>query len=556
MRSPVFTAILIIAAAAAVYLVGNGRTSLLDRDEPRYAQCSRQMLQSGDWVVPHLYDQIRAKKPPGIYWCQATAMRFLGDTAFAARLPSAIATVLTLALLGAVVARHVGPRHALWTIFVFASSALTIFTAKMAMTDAVLLFFTVVAQLCVYALWQRRGGWPAAVILSLAIGCGALVKGPFILGVLAGTLALLALLKWLDRRRPTEDARTAPPRGQSHPARVIAMWFVGIAIVAALVLPWLYLVNHREPRFLREATQEARQHLEQGGEGHVGPPGYHLVLVWGTYLPWSLLLTLAIGTAFKNRRDPRVRFALASALGTWVFVEILRTKLPHYILPAFPALAFLTADAIIRCLDGQSPALKSLGIRVAAGVIAVVAIAGSTAPWWWLARRFHDVPWLPLTVLGIVGVVYGSCVWFFFHTRRPFPALISMGVGALAMGAALFGVYLPHSQPLRLSIRVADVLKENRVVEPGQVLMLDYKEPSLGFYQGGTIREAKHSLPVVQDLDSAPPWLVMTREIWNQATPEARARMQIVGAPLDGLNYSDSLRPTELLVVRNGAAGR
>src|SRR5437867_688247 len=91
--------ILTIIASAMVYLPGNDRVALWDRDEPRYAQTSRQMLQSGNWVVPRLMDKVRTAKPIFIYWCQATAMKLFGDNAFAARLPSAVAMVLTLILL-------------------------------------------------------------------------------------------------------------------------------------------------------------------------------------------------------------------------------------------------------------------------------------------------------------------------------------------------------------------------------------------------------------------------------------------------------------------------
>jgi 4-amino-4-deoxy-L-arabinose transferase-like glycosyltransferase len=330
----------------------------------------------------------------------------------------------------------------------------------------------------------------------------------------------------------------------------LAKIVVGVAIVAALVAPWIVMIDHREPIFLHAATQDAREHLEKGSEGHTGYPGFHLLVIWGTYLPWSLLLPLAIGMGIAHRRDPLVRFALASVLGSWVFAEILKTKLPHYMLPAMPGLAFLTADAIVRCLDGEADALTSTGVRVGAGIIGFVILALATAPWWWLAVTFHSFPWVALIGMALVGLVYGFCVWFFFHVRQPVQGLVSMGVGALAIGALLFGVYFPHSEPLRLSIRAADILKANGVTQPGQALMLDYKEPSLAFYQGGTIREAKHSLPVVQHINTAPPWMVMTREIWNESPPEAKARMEIIGQPLRGYNYSDSLRPTELLVVR------
>ncbi|HEY8748345.1 MAG TPA: glycosyltransferase family 39 protein [Tepidisphaeraceae bacterium] len=578
MNATVRKVILLIIAAAGVYLVGNGRTSLFDRDEPRYAQCSRQMLQSGDWVVPHLYDKIRAAKPPGIYWCQATAMKLFGDNAFAARFPSSLAMILTLTLLALTLWRAVGPSRTLWTLFVFSSTALVIFASKMAMTDSVLLLCTIVAQLCIYSLWQRRRQLPAVIVISTAIGFGGLIKGPFILGVLAGTVIMLGLLRLLDHilasrrdrsltppsevpldRFPLSYQSVSPTAHASPPdlLRILsigAQIIMGILIVSAIVLPWVYMVSHREPLFLHAAARDAQEHLEKGSEGHVGPPGYHLVLIWGTYLPWSLLLPLAIVMAFKNRQDPNVRFALASVLGAWVFAEVLSTKLPHYILPAMPGLAFLTADAIVRCLSGQSDALKARELRIAAGIIAVVILAAAIVPWWWLAISFHDFPWIALLLLALVGIGYAFAVWFFFHTQRPALALISMGTGSMALGITLFGVYFPSATPLRLSIRTAKVLTDNGVTHPGQSLMLDYKEPSLAFYQGGTIREAKHSLPVVQDLKTAPPWLVMTREIWNQAGPEARAQMEIIGTPLRGYNYSDSLRPADLFIVKNHAS--
>src|SRR5436190_21887256 len=103
-----FRICLIIAGSLAVYLAGNARVSLWDRDEPRYAQTSRQMLRSGDWVVPRLLDEVRTAKPIFIYWCQATSMKLFGDNDFAARLPSAIALTLTLVMVAVAVYRWTG----------------------------------------------------------------------------------------------------------------------------------------------------------------------------------------------------------------------------------------------------------------------------------------------------------------------------------------------------------------------------------------------------------------------------------------------------------------
>src|SRR5688572_30128227 len=112
--------LVILAGATVLYLIGNGRVPLWDRDEPRYAQTSRQMLHGGDWVVPRLLDEVRTAKPVFIYWCQATAMRAFGENEFAARFPSAMAMVLTLLFLAVVIWRTLGPRRAVWTTLVLA----------------------------------------------------------------------------------------------------------------------------------------------------------------------------------------------------------------------------------------------------------------------------------------------------------------------------------------------------------------------------------------------------------------------------------------------------
>ena len=98
-------ACLVIFASCVIYLLGSARVPLWDRDEPRNAEAARQMLQSGDWVVPHFLDKIRTAKPPFTNWCQALAMKCFGGTAFAARFPSASAMTLTLILLAAVLGR-------------------------------------------------------------------------------------------------------------------------------------------------------------------------------------------------------------------------------------------------------------------------------------------------------------------------------------------------------------------------------------------------------------------------------------------------------------------
>jgi 4-amino-4-deoxy-L-arabinose transferase-like glycosyltransferase len=192
----------VIFCALLVYLTGNALSPLWDRDEPRYAQCSRQMLQSDDWVVPRLYDELRTAKPPVIYWLQATAMAAAGAEeapmevqAAAARLPSGIAMVLTLLLVAIAVRRAAGPEHAFWTVLVLGTSVLAIVAAKVCLTDAVLLLFITAGQLCIYRIWRGQATWPTIIALGVVDGVALMTKGPVVFGVHLTTLATLWFLR-------------------------------------------------------------------------------------------------------------------------------------------------------------------------------------------------------------------------------------------------------------------------------------------------------------------------------------------------------------------------
>src|SRR4029079_19345691 len=138
-----------------------------------------------------------------VYWMQASSMSVLGDNSRAARLPSAVAMTLTLALFTFATRTLAGPRRATWAVLVLASSIMVLISAKASTTDSVLLLFVTVAQFCLYAIWPGRGTWPVWITLGLAVGLAGLTKGPVVLGVMATTLITLGLLRWsLRPKRP------------------------------------------------------------------------------------------------------------------------------------------------------------------------------------------------------------------------------------------------------------------------------------------------------------------------------------------------------------------
>lgn len=556
--------VLILFAAAVVYLAGNARMALFDRDEPRYAQCSRQMLQSGDWVVPRIYDGLRTQKPPLIYWCQAAAMTLFGSEgnagAFAARVPSVLAMLLTLSLLAVVLHRHDGPEQAMWTVFVLASSAMAIIAAKICLTDSVLILFITVSQLCVYAIWRGDRSWKTIVLLAVMIGLGGLTKGPFILGILEMTAIALWILNFFEKRRRRRDLLAQslttvepPPKPAAEPASWLlrlAQTLVATLIVVAIAAPWLILVHHRAPEFLPRILAEARQHSLHGKEGHTFPPGYHLAMVWPMFMPWSLLLPLAMVVAFQNRRLPEIRFALAAVLGPWVMVELMGTKLPHYFLPAYPALAYLVAFTIRRCLSGKDDELRSRPFLRATTLWALVAGGVGLLPWI-AVRSFRPLPWSEMILLSLLTLGMSIAVAWMIFSRRYARAFWAMGLGMMVCVVVACTLYMPRAPFLRISNHVADVLIAQGATQPGEEKMIDYKEPSLAFYQGGTIREGQDEKAIFSaPLPRWPRWLVMTREVWNRLPPEDKPFLQVIDT-FKGWAYADRGRTETVMVVRN-----
>ena len=547
-RATVRQTILVIIAAAALYLVGNDTVGLWDRDEPRYAQTSKQMLQSDppNWVVPRLLDDVRTAKPILIYWCQAISMKLLGRTTpFAARLPSVVAMLLTLTVLAAVLGRTVGPRRAFWTVFILSTTGLAIAAAKMCIIDSLLLLWIVIAQLCLAAVYTGRRDWSLVFILWGAFGVAVLAKGPVILVIQLSTMLVLAALDvGADWRR--RAAWLYAIRWWRHTRPL-----VGLLIVIAIVSPWLITLHIREPSFLPTTLKhDVVTRTMQPLEGHKGPPGYYLLTIWATYFPWCLLLPVTVILAWKNRRLAPIRFALAAAVGPWLVFEFVQTKLPHYVLPAFPALAFLTADALVRCVRGQYDYLARPAFRTGAAIWAIIVALTGFLPWL-MIRLFPATPLLcnVMTIISLAGLLYAAVVYVNLMKRRYATAAAAMGAGMIGVIAVFYGLYLPHADYLWIPQRVSRVLIDHGATTKGEVFMLDIREDSLPYYQGGTIRPLN-----VKNLDDDPtlwpPFLVVTQQAWQHMSKRLTSRYDRVGEPVRGLLYADNHRVVDVLVVR------
>lgn len=525
---------LLIAALGFVYVAGNGRVPLFDRDEPRFALTSRAMLQSGDWVVPRLMDEVRTAKPPAIYWLQAAAMRLLGFDEFAVRLPGALACAATLVLLACTLPPLVGRRRAAWTCFTIGTCVLVLGVAKVGVIDAVLLLCTAAMQVALLRLLLRQGRpISSAIMLWCAVGFAGLLKGPVIAGVLLMTLLAWRLLARFGTARNLRPSGIRSDSAASLPKLHIG-W--GVFIVTLICGPWIVLVSLREPGFITTAlSHDVAARSVRGLEGHGQPPGFHLLALLGTWFPWSVILPATLLAAWRRRHVPRIGFALAATVGPWLMFELIVTKLPHYLLVTFPMLALLTADWIVRALRRLRTRRQApFEMKVAAPIYATVALCFAAAPY---------ILGAPSSLGSAVAVLWAAALLLTWMRRLLQAALLTAGAGMAMVVLVAYLAWLGRVPLITVSPRTAEAL---HAAGAREAAMVHYREPSLAWYaqlRGIRVREAEEFEVLAHR------FVVTTRHQWHAVSKEARS-VWVVEASIPSKLYNERLVSTEVLVVR------
>ncbi|MBE7219765.1 MAG: glycosyltransferase family 39 protein [Caulobacteraceae bacterium] len=485
--TPRWAALLLVLVCLALYLPGLASLPPMDRDEPRFAQASKQMLETHDFVDIRYQDEARNKKPVGIYWLQATAVA-LGEaigvpdarrTIWLYRLPSllgAIAAVLATYWTALAVTSR---RAAFAAALLFAGTVILTVEAHLAKTDAVLCATVAVAMGALIRLYPgtagtapaRRGLWLPAVFWT-AVGVGVLIKGPITPMVPAFTVAVLAVkdrsARWLGALRPG----------------------LGLLWVLLLVLPWLVMILVRtHGAFLADSVGHDMLGKVGGAqESHGAPPGTYLAAFWVTAWPMAPFALLAAAGAWRRRREPAVAFLLAWIVPTWLLFEAVSTKLPHYVMPTYPALAILAALV----LDGPVPAmprrrwvtvLSFALLALLPSAIAVVLAIGRGYLWESLATGT-----LLLGLLAaVIGVGLAGLAACEIGARRLLAAALPAAAAAFVLNLFVLGMLLtPGASPLlALSGRLAATGRTVMAAcpDPAFASVVDH-EPSLVFLTG------------------------------------------------------------------------
>jgi 4-amino-4-deoxy-L-arabinose transferase-like glycosyltransferase len=328
------------------HLAGTWALPLVDRDEPRFAEASREMIERGDYVVPYFNNRFRFDKPPLTYWCQVASFRIFGQHEFAARLPTALAASFTALAIFAWGIRLGLQRRAFWAALIFTLCLQTFIHAKAAVADMWLVLFMTLAHWAGYELLRDRfgGTWRSEVlrpndirswwwIFYLTLALGFLAKGP-VAWMPLGTVIVMHFL----RPVPLFGRRFFFVRGLLLMVIVIALW----AVPALARTHGQFFVVGMGRHVVGRSFGTMQGHGAESIIVALLTLPFYFISVFVSFFPWSVKLPWLTRRLWKER-DPIDLFLVSGIAVVFVIFSIVKTKLPHYILPAFPLLSLLLA---------------------------------------------------------------------------------------------------------------------------------------------------------------------------------------------------------------------
>ncbi len=476
-------AALLILVSLLAFLPGFFQIPPVDRDEAYFAQASKQMVETGNYVDIRYQGDVRYRKPIGIYWLQSGVVRAaqaLGvpdarEKIWLYRVPSLLGALGTVLATYWCALAFADRRAAILAGLMMAGSILLGIEARLAKTDAILLFTVVIAMSALARAYmlprpsrpgdEPRLDWRIAALFWTALAASILDKGPVILlpvGLAALTLSIIERSGgWLKCLRP----------------------LAGTAWMILLVLPWFIAIYWRAGNsfLVNSVGHDMLSKIGGGQEAHGAPPGYYILLFFLTFFPGSALALPAVPGIWAMRREPAVRFLLAWLVPSWFVFELVATKLPHYVLPLYPAIAMLLAIVVDKNQLSTRPSLLRVTILwfLIPIALSAVAIGGAVA----MSHNLEPLAWPFLAA----ALVCGLFAWWLCAVDGAERSLLRALASVILGVAGIFGIVLPSLTPAFPSVALANAVRSASCPHPA-VVSAGYQEPSLVFLAGTATR--------------------------------------------------------------------
>ena len=477
--------LILLTFSLLVFIPGISSIPPLDRDESRFAQASKQMIETGDYVDIRFQETPRYKKPVGAYWVQAATVNILSpdnlNSIWAYRIPSLLASLAAVILTYAIACLFVKREVALFSGILLASSFLINAEAHMAKTDALLLLSVLITQYGLARTYKGDISFLSWLYFWAGLGLSILLKGPIV-----PVIILLAIVTLCCFDRNLSLIKQLRP-------------MTGVLVATAISLPWVIAVQISSSGvFLKKSIGvDLLPKLMGGVESHGMPPGYYLLMLMIAFWPSSLFLWPSLIHFIKAKKDVFFKFIIAWVVPAWIMLEIVPTKLPHYVLPLYPAIAITVAKA----MDETNFYKISLGSKLYSGlwfilssglIIASIFLANPNIEL--VASPGHEID-KKIVFEHIQNISNQQALLTFTLILISLAAVIFLWKGkiktcilSIACCAVLFFIPLTHSKIPAIkwafpSAEIADFLEAtNR--QDNKLISIGYHEPSLVFLNG------------------------------------------------------------------------
>lgn len=533
---------LLVAVALLALLPANHLIPLIDRDEPRFARATEEMILRGEWIVPYFNNEYRFDKPIFIYWLMRLSYAVFGVNEFAARLPSVFFATFYGLLLFEWGRRWFGARAGFFAGLGIVTCVQILIHGRSAVADMPMAVMVLLAQWAAFELLHTEGDadprkthlwfW----VLYLALGLGFLAKGP-----VAWVVPLLTwpVHRWLFWRKPLPWRRLRLAAGLPITLIVVAAWGIP-ALVKTRGQFW---------------TVGMHTHVWERGlqtfQGHGAFFLYYVVMALVSFFPWSAYIGDTL-VAARARWGEKNAFLVSWLLCTYVLFSFYKTKLPHYVMPAYPAFFLLMGQAFEpevatrRWTIGWRRIVWGLGMVLGVTALALALLAR-------LPESYQPLKW---AALGGAILIF-SLILLASLAPGLTPGRIFAPLAGVVIAMTLIGAGLRATNP------AVQMLALFRDMPDGTVYGFHvFKEPSLVFY-GHTRWEPLDDDEVARFLGGAGPRLLVCEERerrledlvrpWFGKPPRGRDQSSALNAlPTEGysVNYVEGLNIARSSVVR------
>lgn len=472
---------IVLLICVALFLPGLFDMPPMDRDETRFAQATKQMLETHNYIDIRLGDEVRYKKPVGIYWLQAISVGLFDakevyNQIGYYRIPSVLGAFIAILATIAMTRRLFGREASVFAGLLAPIPILVTIEAHLAKTDSVLVACTALSLYVLACLWRIDAvdshfklKIRHFLIFWLALSVGILIKGVNLFVILSAIVTLSIIkkdIKWLA------------------PLKV----HYGFLIVASIVLPWFLMIQHISGgQFLQDSAQgDLLSKILSGVENHAAPPFSYVLTHFAVFWPVSLLSPFAILMMWKNRKiNDGYVFILASIIPVWIVFELIPTKLPHYTYPLYSLLIAGISGICIALVRENYDAIKGKLFYPIAFIYVCISLAVAVIiPF----SLFHyqqefDIFTILLSILSVI-----LCVFAVIQLRNGLlhGVVVTLILQTLTLVPHAFANVIPRIDAFNLASRMNDAI-DNSDCSRNAVFVSGYREPSVMFKIGTNI---------------------------------------------------------------------